>query len=244
MRNASLEILEYLTFFLTSLGFWSIVMATGRGARLGYGARLLFLTTAAVLTDLPGALMVFAPQPLYPEHANGVHEWGLTLMQDQQIAGLIMWVPGGIVFVCVAGALFVAWLREAERRALAFTNQSTLAIALVCCCLSLLACSRSNSEPAVNFGGDAGRGKQLIDKYGCGSCHVIPDIADGKGNVGPPLTHIGSRTYIAGVLRNSPDNLSLWISHPQQIVPGNAMPDMHISAEDAHDITAFLYTLK
>ncbi|MBV9431224.1 MAG: hypothetical protein JO137_05315 [Hyphomicrobiales bacterium] len=55
---------------------------------------------------------------------------------------------------------------------------------------------------------------------------------------------MGTRVYIAGVLRNTPDNMSLWIRDPQQFLPGNAMPQTNIPEQDARDITAYLYTLK
>jgi cytochrome c2 len=92
--------------------------------------------------------------------------------------------------------------------------------------------------------GDPQRGAQLITKYGCGSCHEVPGIPDANGLVGPPLDHFANRGYIAGVLPNSQTNLEKWIQHPQQVVPGNAMPDMGIDARDARDITAYLYTLR
>jgi cytochrome c2 len=90
---------------------------------------------------------------------------------------------------------------------------------------------------------DPDRGVALIDKYGCGQCHVIPGISRANGMVGPPLTSIASRIYLAGVLRNSPDNMVEWIKHPQSIVPGNAMPDMGIPHDEARDIAAYLATL-
>jgi cytochrome c1 len=83
----------------------------------------------------------------------------------------------------------------------------------------------------------------LINQFGCGACHSIPGIPGADGNVGPSLTRIGSRPYVAGVLRNSPGNLARWIRNPQAIVPGNAMPDMHIGDADARDIAAYLLSL-
>lgn len=59
-----------------------------------------------------------------------------------------------------------------------------------------------------------------------------------------PLHRIGTRTYIAGYIQNSPDNMADWIEDPQRALPGNAMPKMGISQKDARDIAAFLYTLK
>ena len=99
------------------------------------------------------------------------------------------------------------------------------------------------AEPPVT-GGDPARGAALIRDYGCGACHQIPGVADADGLVGPPLSNISVRVYLAGMLRNTPDNLMFWLRHPQQVVPGNVMPDMGITAADARDIAAYLYTLR
>ena len=69
-------------------------------------------------------------------------------------------------------------------------------------------------------------------------------MKNADGNVGPPLNRIGERTYIAGMLRNTPANLVRWIREPQAVVPGNAMPNMGISEAEARDIAAYLYTLR
>jgi len=52
------------------------------------------------------------------------------------------------------------------------------------------------------------------------------------------------RIYIAGLLRNTPDNMIEWLRSPQSVLPGNAMPDMGLSTAQARDITAYLYTLR
>ncbi len=92
-------------------------------------------------------------------------------------------------------------------------------------------------------GGNAQRGPKLIVAYGCSGCHTVPGVRGATGNVGPPLTRFGSRTYIAGMLRNSPSNLVRWIRDPQGVVPGNAMPNMGVGEAEARDIAAYLYTL-
>jgi cytochrome c2 len=107
----------------------------------------------------------------------------------------------------------------------------------------LAGCDREPPS-APNFQGDTKRGKTLIAEYGCGNCHLIPKVAGADGNVGPPLMHIATRVYIAGFMRNSPENMSVWLQDPQKILPGNAMPAMGISRKDSDDITAFLYSLK
>jgi cytochrome c2 len=92
--------------------------------------------------------------------------------------------------------------------------------------------------------GDARHGAALIAHYGCGGCHTIPGVTGAKDLVGPPLTAMGRRIFIAGVLRNSPENMMAYLQDPQRFVPGNAMPDMGITHRDAQDITAYLYTLR
>jgi cytochrome c2 len=94
------------------------------------------------------------------------------------------------------------------------------------------------------FGGDPVRGAQLIGSFGCGSCHQIPGINGADGVVGPPLYLMGRRIYVAGVLRNTPENMMFWLQNPQLVVPGNAMPDMGIARDQARDIAAYLYTLQ
>jgi cytochrome c2 len=103
--------------------------------------------------------------------------------------------------------------------------------------------ARSADDGTIG-GANADRGAKLIRQYGCGGCHTIPGIADAQGLVGPPLTRLASRVYIAGMLRNTPDNLALWIRDPQGIVPGNVMPNMGIDAQNARDIAAYLATLQ
>lgn len=101
----------------------------------------------------------------------------------------------------------------------------------------------SPAPPAEVPSGSPGRGAQLINQYGCGSCHTVPGVKGADGLVGPPLTRFGRRSYIAGELVNSGPNLQRWIQHPQAIEPGTAMPDLGVTPEDARDIAAYLFTL-
>ncbi|HET7411316.1 MAG TPA: c-type cytochrome [Pararhizobium sp.] len=97
------------------------------------------------------------------------------------------------------------------------------------------------NQPFSNVSAD--HGADLIRQVGCGSCHIIPGINMAEGLVGPPLIHFSRRIYIAGLLRNTPENLVTWLRNPQKIVPGNAMPDMGLSEEDAEAIANYLYTI-
>jgi cytochrome c len=102
----------------------------------------------------------------------------------------------------------------------------------------------ARKDAALLTGGEPGRGPSAIGRYGCGSCHTIPNVNGANGLIGPPLTGIASRAYLAGRLTNSPDNMIRWIQHPQHVEPGNVMPEMGVTDADARDIAAFLYTLR
>lgn len=107
------------------------------------------------------------------------------------------------------------------------------------------ACHPQDDETArVMTGGEPSRGKVAIARYGCGSCHEIPGVSAASGLVGPPLHSIADRTYLAGHLPNTPQNMMRWIQDPQSADPGTAMPDMNVTGQDARDITAYLYTLR
>lgn len=89
--------------------------------------------------------------------------------------------------------------------------------------------------------GNVERGRNALEKYGCGSCHVIPGVREAHGRVGPSLKAIEEQIYLAGHLPNTPDNMLRWIMEPQKIHPGTLMPDLGVSRADAEDMVAFLY---
>lgn len=93
-------------------------------------------------------------------------------------------------------------------------------------------------------GGVASRGRHVILIKHCGSCHTIPGINSAHGLVGPPLFFFSRRTYIAGELPNTPDNLVKWIRSPHSVEPATAMPDLGLSEQQARDVAAYLYTLQ
>lgn len=113
-------------------------------------------------------------------------------------------------------------------------------------CVMLAACTggKNTGSYSIATGGNSKQGKQLIQSYGCGACHIIPGIRTAHGLVGPPLLDFGDRTIIAGELPNTPPNLVHWIQDPQSVEPKTAMPDLGLSREQATDIAAYLYTLR
>ncbi len=102
-------LLELGSVFLAALIFWSAVL--GEGA-LSDGARALMVMTAAIVTDLPGVVMLFSPKAICVMPGEDAARFGLTPLQDQQIAGLLMWVPANLVFFGIATWLFARWMGQ------------------------------------------------------------------------------------------------------------------------------------
>ena len=125
-----------------------------------------------------------------------------------------------------------------------------LKLALTCAAVTSLlasvACGGGETQraAAAMTGGRPERGREKIRQYGCASCHTIPGLAEADSLVGPPLTKVASRTYVGGVLSNTPDNMIRWIQNPQGVDPLTAMPNLGVTEEDARDSAGYLYTLK
>lgn len=118
---------------------------------------------------------------------------------------------------------------------------------LLATAILLTGCVARSQNPQVGqvtTTGNVTRGAQMIQYYGCGSCHIIPGISGAFGQAGTPLSGIANRIYIAGVLQNTPENMIRWIQNPKAVDEKTVMPYLGVTKRDAQDIAAFLYTLK
>ncbi len=109
------------------------------------------------------------------------------------------------------------------------------------------ACRGSGYTPPtapVVMNGDADRGERVILRHRCGDCHDIPGVRGARGVIGMPLERFALRTYIAGEVPNTPENLVRWIRDPEQIEPHTAMPNLGLDEREARDAAAYLYTLR
>jgi cytochrome c oxidase assembly factor CtaG len=112
LENEALHLLEHFCFVTTSLLFWWTVTRPSRG-----NPGILALFTMALQGGLLGALITFAPSPWYPIYALTTQQWGLLPLEDQQLAGAIMWIPAGIIYTVAALILFSNRLLSIERQA-------------------------------------------------------------------------------------------------------------------------------
>jgi len=103
---------QHLSFFLSALLFWWALLNARHAS--SYGSGVFYMFTTAIHTSILGALLTFAPTLWYPEYAETVSAWGMTPLEDQQVGGLIMWVPGGIVYMVAGLWLFAEWLRYSD----------------------------------------------------------------------------------------------------------------------------------
>ncbi len=246
LNSELMHSLQHLSFLGTALLFWWTVFKV-RGSELGYGAAVFYLFATALQTGALGALLTFAPHLWYPAYATTTSAWGLTPLEDQQLGGLIMWIPGSIPYVLGGLFMFARWLRAAETRAI--RRESALfaarVVTVIVAVVALSSCDRASGDNGYQLtNADPERGRTAIRKYGCGSCHDIPGVSGAAGMVGPPLAKIAQRVFIAGVLPNEPDNMIRWIENPQAIDSKTAMPYMGVTTRDARDIAAYLYTLR
>jgi len=115
LYHESVHTAQHLSFLISALLFWWALIHGPQGA-MGYGAAVLYLFTTSVHSGVLGALITLAGSVWYPSYVGLTNSWGLTPLEDQQLGGLIMWIPAGLVYVIAGLALFAGWLREADLR--------------------------------------------------------------------------------------------------------------------------------
>lgn len=120
LDNEWVHALQHTSFLGTALLFWWALMHEQMVRN--YGASVAYIFTTATHSSALGALLTFAPTLIYPIYDGRTVAWGLSPIEDQQLGGLIMWVPSGIVFLAIGLWLFARWLQESERRVVMSTD--------------------------------------------------------------------------------------------------------------------------
>jgi cytochrome c oxidase assembly factor CtaG len=108
--------LQHLCFLGAALLYWTSLLHRRHDAE-GRGVAVISLFATTLHSSILGALLTLGTVPWYLLYGGRSAAWGLTALEDQQLAGLVMWVPGGLVYMGAALALAAAWLRESETRA-------------------------------------------------------------------------------------------------------------------------------
>jgi cytochrome c oxidase assembly factor CtaG len=122
LQNEALHWLQHFSFVATALLFWWAMF--DRHARSGQGVPIFCLFATSLQTGFLGVLITFLPRPVFPLQSFAAAQWGLTPLSDQQLAGLIMWIPGGTAYAIAALALAARWINGASRGRTASSSAS------------------------------------------------------------------------------------------------------------------------
>ena len=226
LARPAVHTLAHATLLGTAMLLW---WSVSRGRARVTGALWLFVT--AFHAGALGALLALSARPWFS---------GATL-EDQQLGGLVMWVPAGALLTAIALALLAGWLRAGTVSSAARRVGVLAAIGVGIAMLG--GCNGAGPTATMMAGGDPARGRDALRTFGCVTCHTIPGVRGAVGTVGPPLSQFARRSYAAGA-PNDPDHVVRFIQHPRQVRPGTPMPEMGLSDHDARDMAAYLYTLR
>jgi cytochrome c oxidase assembly factor CtaG len=108
--------LEHLSFFGTAMLFWwHVIGAAPRfHKKLSPGVRIGYALAAVPPNALTGISIAFATKPIYPYYTEVPRLWGISVLRDQMLAGVIMWIPGSMMYMVAALVLIAQMLRGQE----------------------------------------------------------------------------------------------------------------------------------
>ncbi|HEV8264534.1 MAG TPA: cytochrome c oxidase assembly protein [Gemmatimonadales bacterium] len=116
LRDHNLHIVQHLVFLATAVVmWWPVLSPVPELPRLPYPAQMLYLFLLGIPMSVTGALITLSDEVLYPFYAEAPRVWSLTALADQQIGGLLMWVPGGLVLWLAMTVVWFRWARREER---------------------------------------------------------------------------------------------------------------------------------
>ncbi|MCB0194272.1 MAG: cytochrome c oxidase assembly protein [Anaerolineae bacterium] len=115
LESETLHQAEHLSFLAAAILFWWLVLQPVGHRRLDYGAAFLFIFTTMLHSGALGAFLTFARVPLYPIYLETTAIWGMTPLEDQQLAGLLMWTPPTLIYVVIGLALLGVWINRQEK---------------------------------------------------------------------------------------------------------------------------------
>jgi putative membrane protein len=119
LENQNIHILEHLTFIVFGILYWWPIFSPSKDLPcLSIGGQILYLFLSGMPSVLLGAGLTFAP-PLYAPYLAAPRVWGISAATDQQLGGLIMWVPVSILYIIIMSVLFIRWMQQQEAKQLA-----------------------------------------------------------------------------------------------------------------------------
>jgi len=124
LAHEGVHVLEHLIFLVTATMFWWPVLTSVPELRLGAGATVLYLFLASLFNSILGIIITFAPLGWYPAYVHphdvlGIlplirNQWGISAVADQQLGGLLMWVPAGLIYFSIIVGTVIRWQSGSE----------------------------------------------------------------------------------------------------------------------------------
>ena len=116
LENQTIHIIEHLSFIFFSLLYWWPLFSPSKDLpRLSFGGQILYLFVSGMPSVLLGAGLTFSP-PLYAPYIAAPRIWGISAATDQQLGGLIMWVPVSIFYIVIMSVIFIRWMLQQEEK--------------------------------------------------------------------------------------------------------------------------------
>jgi PQQ-dependent catabolism-associated beta-propeller protein len=202
LRSDALHALEHLCFLGGALLSWHLALH-GEHGRLGYGLTVCWLFATSMHTGLLGVLLTLSPAPWYTP-PPGLE--GARALEDQQLGGLLMWIPSGIVYAGAGVLIFAAWLKAIGRRA------APLGLALALSAAAGSSATTAAGGPLVYVSNEGSDEVTIVD--GAGG-RVVATIATPGRPRGLALSPDGARLYVALAKR---DTVSVIDTATQRVV--------------------------
>ena len=115
MANHNVHIVQHLTFLITSvLMWWPLLSRMPELPPLSRPLQMLYICLLMIPMSIVGMIITYADQVLYPAYESAPRISSLTPLQDQLVGGLIMWIPGSLIYIAILTVVFFRWAREAE----------------------------------------------------------------------------------------------------------------------------------
>jgi putative membrane protein len=116
LEERGVHITEHLMFVATAMVmWWPVLSPLPELPRASYLVQMAYLFLLPTVPSILGAVITFADDILYSWYATAPRVWGMSPHTDQQLGGIIMWIPGGLAFLCTLVVVFLIWATDEER---------------------------------------------------------------------------------------------------------------------------------
>jgi putative membrane protein len=113
------EFMHATMMFSGFLFYWLVIDPKPHRSRLHYGLRVLYLGLIVIPNTLLGVALVFAESPLYSAYVEAGQLFGMSIMDDQVLGGLMLWVPGDMMSILTSGVVMILWYQKEQEQSAA-----------------------------------------------------------------------------------------------------------------------------